>query len=131
MDFGLVFGILIVVVLGVYIWMGRENDKLDGLDENFPSDCSVDTKPDVTAPSKAEPVFAKAVLAPDATEDAAVSKAEAAAPKAKPKKSANPREEFESMTKKQIDEFAESKGIQLDRRKKKADMITDLLDNLK
>jgi hypothetical protein len=135
MDFGLVLGILIVVAIGVYIWMSRENDKLDGLDESFPSDCSVDTKPDVTAPPKAEPVFAKAVLAPDAAEDAAVAKAEAAAPKAKPAPKAKApsitREELTAMTKKQIDEFALAKGVELDRRKKKGEMVDELLDSLK
>lgn len=34
------------------------------------------------------------------------------------------------MTKKQLDEYAESIGIKLDRRKKKADMIADLNDQL-
>lgn len=136
MDFGLVLGILVVVAVGVYIWLGRENNKLDGLDETFPSDCSVDTKPDVTpaAPPKAEPVFAKAVLAPDAAEDAAVAKAEAAAPKpkakAKAKAPAVTQEELESMTKKQIDKLASEKGIKLDARKNKATMIKTFLDSL-
>jgi len=38
---------------------------------------------------------------------------------------------FDKMTKKQLDEYAESKGIKLDRRKKKADMIADLKAGLK
>jgi len=138
MDFGLILGILVVVSVVVYIWLGRENNKLDGLDETFPSDCSVDTKPDVTpaAPPKAEPVFAKAVLAHDAAEDAAVAKAESAAPPPKPKAKAKPKapavtqEELESMTKKQIDKLAAEKGIKLDARKNKATMIKTFLDSL-
>lgn len=138
MDFGLVLGILVVVAVGVYIWLGRENNKLDGLDETFPSDCSVDTKPDVmpSAPPKAEPVFAKAVIAPEAVEPPAAEEVltppqkPKAKPKAKAKATAVTQEELESMTKKQIDKLASEKGIKLDARKNKATMIKTFLDSL-
>ena len=136
MDFGLILGILVVVAIGVYIWLGRENDKLDGLDEAFPSDCSVDTKPDVTpsAPPKAEPVFAKSVLAPEAVEPPAAEKIltppQKPKAKAKAKAAVVTREELESMTKKQIDELAVKHGVELDRRKTKAVMIDTFLESL-
>ena len=136
MDFGLVLGILIVVAVCVYIWLGRENNKLDGLDETFPSDCSVDTKPDVTpaAPPKVEPVFAKSVPAPETVEPPAAE--EVLTPPQKPKAKAKAKapavtqEELESMTKKQIDKLATEKGIKLDARKNKATMIKTFLDSL-
>lgn len=163
MDFGLVLGVVIVVAVAGYIWMSRTPTVNE---EEFPSDCSVDTKPDVNPadPPKAAPVLSrKELLAkpmpsaaqqpepaklnpaddiaimlaepePSAVEDAAVAKAEAAAPKPKKAKAKAPamtREEAAAMTKKQLDEFALTKGIELDRRKKKADMIDDLLDQLK
>ena len=139
MDFGLILGILVVVTIGVYIWLGRENNKLDGLDETFPSDCSVDTKPDVTpsAPPKAEPVFAKAVIAPEAVEPPAAEEVVTPPqkPKAKPKAKAKvedavTQEQLESLTKKQIDKLASEKGIKLDARKNKATMIKTFLDSL-
>ena len=145
MDFGLILGILVVVAIGVYIWLGRENDKLDGLDETFPSDCSVDTKPDVinpANPAKAEPVFSNAVIAPALTREEleSIEAAEPPAveevltppqkPKAKAKAAAVTREELESMTKKQIDELAVKHGVELDRRKTKAVMIDTFLESL-
>ena len=148
MDFGLILGILIVVAVCVYIWLGRENNKLDGLDETFPSDCSVDTKPEVTPvnPVKSEAVFSNAVIAPAVTREEleSIEAAEPPAveevltppqkPKAKPKAKAKApavtQEELESMTKKQIDKLASEKGIKLDARKNKATMIKTFLDSL-
>jgi len=146
MDFGLILGILVVVTIGVYIWLARENDKLDGLDETFPSDCSVDTKPEVTPvnPVKAEVVFSNAVIAPAVTREELESIEAAENPaveevltppqkpkaKAKAKAAAVTREELESMTKKQIDELAVKHGVELDRRKTKAVMIDTFLESL-
>ena len=149
MDFGLILGILVVVAIGVYIWLGRENNKLDGLDETFPSDCSVDTKPEVTSvnPVKAESVFSNAVIAPAVTREEleSIEAVEPPAaeevvtppqkPKAKPKAKAKSedavtQEHLESLTKKQIDKLAADKGIKLDARKNKATMIKTFLDSL-
>jgi hypothetical protein len=58
MDFGLLIGVLVVTAVVFYLWLSRENDKLDGLD-GTPSDCDTETKPEVNpaTPPKAEPVF--------------------------------------------------------------------------
>ena len=131
MDFGLILGILVVVAIGVYIWLGRENDKLDGLEETFPSDCSVDTKPDVTpaAPPKAEPVFAPKPT-PSAAQQPEAPKAAKPKAKAETPAAAVNRETLEAMTKKEIDSLATKHGVELDRRKTKAVMIDTFLKSL-
>jgi len=129
MDFGLILGILVVVAIGVYLWLGRENDKMDGLEETFPSDCSVDTKPEVNL---AEPVKAEAAPKPMPSAAQQPKAPKAAKPKAKaetPAAAVN-RETLEAMTKKEIDSLATKHGVELDRRKTKATMIDTFLESL-
>lgn len=77
---------------------------------------------------------------PSAVEDAAVAKAEAAAPKKKasPKKKAAPKAEpkvtkaeLGKLTKAQLEERGREIGVELDKRKKKADLVEELYKNLK
>lgn len=135
MDFGLVLGILITGAVCAYLWMSRENNKMDGLD-GTPSDCEAqierNREVNPAEPAKAEPVFAKAVIAPEAVEPPAAEEVltPPQKPKAKAKAAAVTREELESMTKKQIDELAAKHGVELDARKTKAVMIDTFLESL-